>query len=98
MQNSPFLNRSVAAYHFCGLKRPVPTLCEPALEGGAKDNVHDNTDATTIADFDSAWKRELNLWLPDWVEQRIQQADAVVLQRWAINVLTADALDAVFSG
>ena len=50
MQNSPFLNRSVAAYHFCGLKRPVPTLCEPALEGGAKDNVHDNTDATIIAD------------------------------------------------
>ena len=65
MRISHRFDRYVDAYHFCGLRRPVPTLCEPAPEAGAKDNGHDNTTATTIADFDSAWKRALNLWLPD---------------------------------
>ena len=34
--------------------------------------------------------------LPDWVNQRLQQADTVVLQQWAINLLQAQTLDAVF--
>jgi hypothetical protein len=35
--------------------------------------------------------------LPDWAETRLGEADTATLNQWAINVLQADTLDAVFT-
>ena len=34
--------------------------------------------------------------LPDWVNQRLQQADTVVLQQWALRFVNAESLKDVF--
>ena len=34
--------------------------------------------------------------LPDWVNQRLQQADTVVLQQWALRFVNAESLQDVF--
>ena len=36
--------------------------------------------------------------LPDWAETRLNEADTATLNQWAINVLQADTLEAVFAG
>ena len=35
--------------------------------------------------------------LPDWAEARLTEADTATLNQWAINVLQADTLEAVFT-
>ena len=35
--------------------------------------------------------------LPDWVNQRLQQADTIVLQQWALRFVNAESLQDVFS-
>jgi len=34
--------------------------------------------------------------LPSWARECIAQADATALQQWALNVLDADSIEAVF--
>jgi hypothetical protein len=44
-------------------------------------------------------KRQLTRWfgpLPDWADQRLDQASPVELERWAERVLEVQVLDEVF--
>ena len=85
------LRRERQAAEEIGIQKGLQLGLKEGLEQGLQQGSH-----TGIAGILHALLLQKFGNLPDWVSQRLQQADTVVLQRWAINLLQAQTLDDVF--
>ena len=86
------LRRERQAAEEIGLQKGLQQGLEQGLQKGLVQGSH-----TGIAGVLYAMLQQKFGELPDWVNQRLQQADTVVLQQWALRFVNAESLQDVFN-
>ena len=85
------LRRERQAAEEIGIQKGLQQGLQQGLEQGLVQGSH-----TGIAGVLYAMLQQKFGDLPDWVSQRLQQADTVVLQQWALSFVNAESLQEIF--